>query len=82
MKFEVYILYSATIEKYYVGYTSQTLTERLNYHLGNHKGFTSRAKDWKVVFAKVIDNKNEALKLEKKIKKRGVSRFLNDIQGD
>ena len=45
-----YIIYSETIEKYYVGSTSMNLFERLKRHNSNHKGFTGRTNDWVVVY--------------------------------
>ena len=78
MNFTVYRLFSISLNKHYVGYTSLTIEERLNYHLSNHKGFTAKAKDWEVVWTKIINSKSEALTLEKKIKKRGAKRFIDD----
>ena len=65
--FTVYILYSKFLDSYYVGYTSD-LGERLRRHLSNHKGFTSRAKDWKIVYAEIFQEKSKALFREREIK--------------
>ena len=78
-KFTVYILYSEMINKYYVGYTSVTVEERLDRHLSKHKGYSAQTKDWKVVFTKEFDAKIEAMHLEKQIKSRGIRRYLMDI---
>jgi len=77
--FTVYILFSKQLQKHYVGYTSRNITIRLKEHLNDHKGFTTKAKDWKIVFNLDLDAKKEALMLERKIKKRGAKRYLNDI---
>ena len=77
--YTVYILYSENIQKHYVGFTGLSVKERLEKHLYNHTGFTARTKDWVIVFELKIENKKEALLLEKKIKKRGAKRYLNDI---
>jgi putative endonuclease len=61
MIFYLYILHSGSLDKYYVGHT-ENLTERLRKHLTNHKGFTSRAKDWKVVYTEKFENKSLANK--------------------
>ncbi|MEY5047553.1 MAG: hypothetical protein RLZZ175_912 [Bacteroidota bacterium] len=45
-----YILYSTSIDKYYVGHTSN-LVERLRKHNSNHKGFTGKASDWEIVYS-------------------------------
>ena len=66
--FIVYILFSATLEKYYIGYTGQSIQQRLSHHLANHKGFTAKAKDWKVVHTQNFDNKTAAMSEEKRLK--------------
>ncbi len=76
--YTVYILFSQSIQKYYVGFTSQSIEARLRRHLSAHKGFTARAKDWKVVFTELVSTKSEAAALEKRIKNRGAKRFLAD----
>jgi putative endonuclease len=45
MSFCVYILHSASLDKFYVGYTAQ-LEERFLRHNQKSKGFTGKAKDW------------------------------------
>jgi putative endonuclease len=47
--------------------------------LFNHNGFTANTKDWIIIYEQKLSAKNEALLLERKIKKRGAKRFLNDI---
>ena len=77
--FTVYILFSNQLQKHYVGYTSLSSVNRLKEHLYNHKGFTANAKDWVIIYEKILQTKSEALKLEKLIKKRGAKRYLNNI---
>ncbi len=64
----VYILYSREADKYYIGCTEDTITERLRRHLSNHRGFTSRAKDWALVYSEIFDTKTEAVKRERELK--------------
>jgi len=66
--FYVYILYSKSIYKFYIGYTAMELCERLRRHLSSHKGFTSRAKDWEVVYFELFEDKTKAILREKEIK--------------
>ena len=68
MIFTVYILYSPHLDKYYVGQTSLDIHKRLAYHLGNHRGYTSKAKDWQVVYSAPCNSRPEAISLERKIK--------------
>ena len=67
MNYFLYILYSESINKYYVGITSN-IEERLKKHLSNHKGFTSRVKDWQVVYFEKFENKSLVAKRERQIK--------------
>ena len=75
----VYILYSAKLDKFYIGCTTGTLAERLRRHLSNHKGFTGKTSDWKVVFSEVFENKLLALKREKEIKSWKSKTRINEL---
>ncbi|WP_242695864.1 GIY-YIG nuclease family protein [Desertivirga brevis] len=63
----VYILYSSSLNKYYIGSTSN-LPERLRKHNTKHKGFTGGPSDWEVAFMEKYERKEDALKREKQIK--------------
>jgi len=65
--FYTYVIYSASRDRYYVGSTSN-LQERLLKHNANHKGFTGKAGDWKIVHSEEFASKTEALTREKQIK--------------
>jgi putative endonuclease len=67
--YTVYILYSAKLDRYYVGFTAQSVQERLQKHLGSHSGFTSKVKDWIIVYLETYQTKQEATKREKEIKR-------------
>ena len=64
----VYILYSADIDKFYIGRTSDDIHQRIRRHLSDHHGYTSRAKDWKLAYIESFDNKTDAVKRESEIK--------------
>ena len=68
MKYSVYILYSSTLNKYYIGSTGDSLEERLRKHNSNHKGFTGTANDWIVKYCEVFEQKSDATKRESEIK--------------
>jgi putative endonuclease len=67
MKFQVYILFSVLKNKYYIGFTSD-LKERLIRHNQKSKGFTGSVNDWKVVYTKNYNTKEEVTKRELQIK--------------
>ncbi|WP_373390188.1 GIY-YIG nuclease family protein [Flavobacterium magnesitis] len=66
--FYVYILYSASLDVYYKGFTSN-VEGRLESHLLGKSEFTSRAIDWKLVYTKEFETKQSALIEEKRLKK-------------
>ncbi|PSD44112.1 excinuclease ABC subunit C [Elizabethkingia anophelis] len=66
-----YILYSSTLNQFYIGHCSEELNERLRKHLSNHKGFTSRAKDWIIVYSEAFNDKSSAYKKRTRNKKHG-----------
>ena len=63
----LYILYSPSKDRFYVGYCSD-LDERLKKHNSNHKGFTGKTGDWSIVYHEVFDTKDKAYKREREIK--------------
>ena len=63
-----YILYSKSLDQFYIGHTGEELKERLRRHLSNHKGFTAKAKDWFVVYFESFENKSSAYRRELQIK--------------
>lgn len=66
--FTVYVLYSSSFDKIYIGYTSN-LNERLKSHneLGD-KGWTIRYRPWVVVHAEQFELKTDAMRREKELK--------------
>jgi len=69
MTFHVYILFSKRKNQYYVGYTSDSLESRLRKHNSDHKGFTGKYGDWRIVYKEQYHDKVIALKREAEIKK-------------
>ena len=76
--FVVYILFSDKLGKYYVGQT-QDFENRLLHHNTGRTKFTSKGIPWKFVYKLLVDERIEAIRLESKIKRRGIKRFLCDI---
>ncbi len=66
--FVTYVLYSATHNKIYIGYTSD-LIDRFHSHnqLGT-KGYTIKFRPWEVVYVEFFDTKQAAMKREKELK--------------
>ena len=66
--FTTYILYSKTLDKFYIGFTGENIHARLSKHLSNHKGFTGKAKDWELVYQEIFNTKHESMLREKQLK--------------
>ena len=65
--FYFYILYSESIDRFYLGHTSD-LMGRLRRHNAYHKGFTGMANDWKIVYQEKFITKTQAYRRELEIK--------------
>jgi putative endonuclease len=55
MKYTVYVLYSATYNKHYTGYSSN-LAQRLESHNVLGKEWTSRYRPWKLIYSKEFED--------------------------
>ncbi|MGE6397142.1 GIY-YIG nuclease family protein [Chryseobacterium scophthalmum] len=51
-----------------MGSSCEDLQERLRKHLSNHKGYTSKIKDWIIVYFEEFPDKSTAYKRELQIK--------------
>lgn len=80
MIYKVYILYSAEMDRYYVGYASN-IEDRMQKHLSNHNGYTSKAKDWVIVYKENFDTKAEAYKRERQIKSWKSRKKIEELVG-
>ena len=67
--FTFYILYSSSLNKYYIGHTGDVIEERLRRHNSNHKGFTGKTGDWKTVYIETFSTKEKAYEREREVKK-------------
>ena len=75
--FYVYILFSSSLEKYYVGYT-ESVSIRLNQHNTGKGNYTSKGIPWILITTFECTSRSSAIQLELKIKKRGTKRYLQD----
>ena len=75
-----YILFSETRSRYYVGQTSN-VDKRLKRHNKGMIASTKGGVPWKLILRIEVPNRTEAILLEKRIKKRGAKRFIDDHFG-
>ncbi|MBW6457839.1 MAG: GIY-YIG nuclease family protein [FCB group bacterium] len=64
-----YILYSASTDRYYIGYTSD-LEDRLRHHNSGGTKTTKRGIPWKIVYNESHGTKHDAVMREREIKKK------------
>ena len=81
MPYWVYIIQSQSTSRYYCGY-SDNVERRVNQHNDPEYRGSRTTKvfqgPWNIIWTKECPNRSEAVALERKIKKRGISRYLND----
>ena len=79
--YHTYILYSQVLDKYYVGYTSDVLDERIRKHNSNHKGFTGGKGDWQLMYSESFEEKSLASHREQIIKKWKSRKMIEKLIG-
>ncbi|MCY7310106.1 MAG: GIY-YIG nuclease family protein [Chitinophagaceae bacterium] len=81
--FTVYVLYSESFNKIYIGYTSN-IEQRIKSHneLAT-KGWTIKFRPWKIVLTEFFESKHDAMKREKQLKTAAgrdwIWQFLKDL---
>ncbi|MEQ9186635.1 MAG: GIY-YIG nuclease family protein [Cryomorphaceae bacterium] len=78
MDFCVYIIQSSVHKRFYTGMSSN-LENRLAKHNSGLNTSTRTGAPWHLIWNSEFLSKTEASELERKIKKRGAARYLNDI---
>ena len=73
----VYFLFSVKTSKYYVG-ISNNVEDRLHRHNNAESLSTKYGVPWKVIHVIECESKSAAMILEKKIKGRGIGRYIID----
>ncbi|MCM4173441.1 excinuclease ABC subunit C [Arenibacter sp. TNZ] len=77
MDYVVYILFSETSDRYYVGQTNN-IEKRLVTHNNGGKKYTSKGRPWILKRVYPCTYRTEAVQLERRIKKRGIKRYLDE----
>ena len=76
--FIVYILFSSSIDKYYVGYTND-LERRLTEHNRKKGKYTDGGIPWRLVHQEEYESKSEAMNREKFIKSQKSRQYILSI---
>ena len=78
-----YILYSEKLSKFYIGSSRKSITTRLEEHLEEFYGstvFTSKAKDWSIWLIIPCHSYEQALAIEKHIKRMKSSKYIRNLK--
>ena len=74
--FTVYVLFSPTHKKIYIGYTSNLEQRLLSHNELGTKGFTIRYRPWQLFYTERFEEKMEAIQREKSLKTASGRRFI------
>ncbi|MCC9062031.1 GIY-YIG nuclease family protein [Flavobacterium piscisymbiosum] len=76
--FYTYILFSTSLNKYYIG-SCQNIEQRLQDHLNSRSKFTKIAKDWELKYFETFLTRSEARKRELQIKKMKSRKYIETL---
>ena len=76
--YNVYIIFSKKLNRYYVGHTTD-LFKRLNEHNSGISNFTSKANDWVLKFTEEFETRETARLKELEIKKKKSRKYIEWI---
>ena len=76
----VYILISKSINRFYVGFTTN-LEKRIHFHQNPEKNkFTYKANDWELFFTITCESKKQGLNIEKHIKNMKSKKYIENLK--
>ncbi len=78
--YSVYILHSISLNRFYIGMSSN-VNNRLDFHLNptESRKFTAKANDWELFISIDKLSKNQALNIEKHIKKMKSKIYIQNL---
>jgi putative endonuclease len=75
----VYIIRSQHLQRYYVGST-ELVEKRLQEHNAGKSVSTRAGTPWELIRTECFTTRSEAMLHERKIKARGIGRYLSDLE--
>jgi putative endonuclease len=83
MSASCYILHSQSLDRFYVGVTTQNIEDRIQKHnhaqYGNHR-YTATADDWELYLLIDVMDYSHAIRLERKIKSMKSSKYIKNLK--
>ena len=80
--FTVYVLYSTSFNKIYIGYTADLANRLISHNELGTNGYTLRYRPWTLIYTEQFQTKKEALIREKQLKSAKGRQFLWSIVKD
>ena len=77
--FTVYVLYSTTFNKIYIGYTSDIKNRLLSHNSLATKGYTLKFRPWVLIYSEEYSSKSDAMKREKQLKSAKGREFIHSL---
>ena len=76
-----YILYSKSLDKYYIGFSQESMESRLKKHNISfyEKAFTTVTLDWEIYLVIICQTISQAIKIEKHIKKMKSRVYIENL---
>jgi putative endonuclease len=66
--YTVYVLYSKSFEKIYIGFTNNLSQRFLSHNELAKKGWTVNFRPWEIIHTEIFETKGEAMQREKQLK--------------
>ncbi|WP_419555702.1 GIY-YIG nuclease family protein [Pollutibacter soli] len=82
MNWQVYILYSPKLDRYYTGCTSDLdlrIEKHRNHFFGNTV-FTTKAEDWEIFLTMICNGEKQAKSVELHIKKMKSKKYIENLK--
>ena len=79
MDFKVYVLYSPSYHKIYIGFTSDLDARLLAHNQLATKGWTIKFRPWIVIYTETFFSKKEAMAREKQLKSAKGRLFIKSL---
>ncbi len=75
MAYHVYILYSQSLDQYYVGHSAD-MEDRIYRHKNSGSKSTKKAADWEVKYTEAFESRSEAMQRELEIKNKKSRKYI------
>ena len=80
-----YIIFSPTLQKFYIGITQESIQARIenhNHHRYGKKRFTAKASDWELFLAIETQSLSHARRIEIYLKKMKSSKYIQKLKSE